>query len=78
LRPPDPNGVYGPYAFGLSGFSEVFKSFAGGPGTLGLHGTNNPSGLGKDVSAGCIRMSNAGITKLAFALPVGTPVEVVA
>jgi lipoprotein-anchoring transpeptidase ErfK/SrfK len=78
LRPPDPDGAYGPYAFGLSGFSEVYKTFAGGPGTLGLHGTNDPSGLGKDVSAGCIRLSNEGITKLARTLPLGTPVEVVA
>lgn len=78
LRPPDPNSVYGAYAFGLSGFSEVFRSFAGGPGTLGLHGTNDPASLGKDVSSGCIRTSNDGITKLAFTLPLGTPVEVVA
>lgn len=77
LRPPARDGVYGPYAFGLSGFSNVFESFAGGPGTLGLHGTNEPAGLGKDVSAGCIRISNAGITKLATVLPLGTPVEVV-
>ena len=78
LRPPDPNGPYGHYAFGLSGYSEVYKSFAGGPGALGLHGTNDPSGLGKDVSAGCIRMSNEGITKLAAVLPLGTPLEIVA
>ncbi len=78
LRPPDPNGPYGHYAFGLSGYSDVLMSFAGGPGALGLHGTNDPSGLGKDVSAGCIRMSNEGITKLAAVLPLGTPVEIVA
>lgn len=78
LRPPDPNGAYGPFAFGLSGFSEVFQTFAGGPGFLGLHGTNDPEGLGKDVSAGCIRMSNEGITRLSSMLPVGSPVDVVA
>ena len=78
LEPPSPNGPYGPYAFGLSGFSEVYTSFAGGNGVLGIHGTNDPSGLGKDVSAGCIRLSNQGITKLAKVLPLGTPVEIVA
>jgi lipoprotein-anchoring transpeptidase ErfK/SrfK len=78
LQPPSPRGPYGPYAFGLSGFSEVHMSFAGGNGVLGLHGTNDPSGLGKDVSAGCIRMSNEGITRLAQVLPLGTPVEIVA
>lgn len=78
LRPPEPNGAYGPFAFGLSGFSEVLQSFAGGPGFLGVHGTNDPAGLGTDVSAGCIRMSNEGITRLASVLPLGSPVEVIA
>ncbi|MDQ3573466.1 MAG: L,D-transpeptidase [Actinomycetota bacterium] len=76
LRPPDPTGPYGPYAYGLSGFSNVFTSFAGGEGVIGIHGTNDPSSLGSDVSHGCIRMSNKGITELANVLPLGVPVEV--
>ncbi len=68
--------VFGPYAFALSGFSDVHYEFAGGPGTLGIHGTNDPSGLGRDVSNGCIRMSNEGITRLAETLPLGVPVEI--
>ncbi len=78
LQPPTPDGPYGPYAFGLSGFSDVYKNFAGGNGVIGLHGTNDPSGLGKDVSAGCIRMRNEAIVELAKVLPLGTPVEIVA
>ena len=76
LKPPDPNGPYGPYAYGLSGFSNVLTTFGGGDGVIGIHGTNDPSGLGHDVSHGCIRMSNAGITKLAAILPLGVPVEI--
>jgi lipoprotein-anchoring transpeptidase ErfK/SrfK len=76
LKPPDPNGTYGPFAFGLSGFSNVLTSFQGGEGVIGLHGTNDPSGLGKDVSAGCIRIDNDAITRLAEILPLGTPVEI--
>jgi lipoprotein-anchoring transpeptidase ErfK/SrfK len=76
LRPPNPAGAYGPYAYGLSGFSNVLNSFAGGDGVIGIHGTNDPSLLGKDVSHGCIRMSNAGITKLAKLLPLGVPVRI--
>jgi len=76
LQPPTPNTVYGPYAYGLSGFSDVFKTFKGGEGVIGIHGNNDPSSLGKDVSAGCIRMSNTGITTLAKMLPLGVPVEV--
>lgn len=68
--------VFGPYAYALSGFSEVYYEFAGGPGTLGIHGTNDPSGLGRNVSNGCIRMSNEGITRMAGTLPVGVPVEI--
>jgi lipoprotein-anchoring transpeptidase ErfK/SrfK len=74
---PSQQGAYGPYAFALSGFSEVLHSFgAGGTGVLGIHGTSDPSGLGRDVSNGCIRMSNAGITQLANLLPLGVPVEI--
>lgn len=76
LQPPNPNTVYGPYAYGLSGFQEVFETFNGAEPVLGIHGNNDPSSLGKDVSAGCIRMSNTGITTLAKMLPLGTPVEV--
>ncbi|MDP8993217.1 MAG: L,D-transpeptidase [Actinomycetota bacterium] len=76
LRPPTPNGPYGTYAYGLSGFSNQLTSFAGGEGVIGIHGTNDPSSIGKDVSFGCIRMSNAGINKLAARLPLGTPVEI--
>lgn len=72
----DPGGPYGPFAYGLSGFSEVLFSFGGGDGQFGIHGTNDPSGLGRDVSNGCIRMSNAGITRLARTLPLGVPVEI--
>jgi lipoprotein-anchoring transpeptidase ErfK/SrfK len=68
--------VYGPYAYPLSGYSEVLFSFGSGDGQMGLHGTNDPSSLGRSVSNGCIRMSNAAITKLAQTLPVGVPVDV--
>lgn len=74
LRPPDPNTVYGTYAYGLSGFSEVLQSFNGGPGQLGIHGTNDPSSIGKRVSSGCIRLRNEDIEKLAALLPLGVPV----
>ncbi|MGF7233764.1 MAG: L,D-transpeptidase [Frankia sp.] len=76
LRPPDPAGSYGPYAFGLSAYSPTLTEFAGGTGQIGLHGTNDPAGLGHDVSHGCIRVANVVITRLARELPLGTPVEI--
>ena len=76
FRPPDPAGPYGPYAYGLSGFSNVLKEFGGGDGVIGIHGTSQPELLGTDVSHGCIRMSNSGISKLAATLPLGVPVDI--
>lgn len=76
LRPPDPGGFYGPYAFGLSAYSPVYTSFAGGDGQIGIHGTNAPQALGGDVSHGCIRVRNAVIARLARQLPLGTPVRI--
>lgn len=76
LAPPDPNSVYGSFAYGLSGFSEVFESFNGGPGQLGIHGTNDPSTIGTQVSSGCVRLNNSDIEFLAEFLPLGTPVEI--
>lgn len=78
LQAPDPNTVYGPYAYGLSGHSDVLTTFNGGDGELGIHGNNDASVLGTDASAGCIRMSNDGITRLAGILRLGTPVEITA
>jgi lipoprotein-anchoring transpeptidase ErfK/SrfK len=76
LRQPDPHGLYGPWAFGLSLYSPVLSSFGGGPGQVGIHGTDDPAGIGRDVSHGCIRLPNAAIERLARLLPLGTPVRI--
>lgn len=70
------NAGYGPYAFGLSAYSEVLTSFGGGPGQIGLHGTDDSASIGKSASHGCIRMTNADITDLANVLPLGTPITI--
>ena len=77
LKPPNPTTVYGTYAYGLSGFSEVLESFNGGPGQLGIHGTNDPTSIGKKVSSGCVRLRNEDIEALAAILPVGVPVQII-
>ena len=76
FRPPDPGGLYGPFAYGLSGFSDTIDSFNGGPGIIGVHGTNQPELLGSNVSHGCIRVDNAVITEMASFLPLGTPITI--
>lgn len=75
LEPPDPTTVYGPYAYGLSGYSETLTDWKDG-GIIGLHGTNDPESIGKAVSHGCIRMRNADIKRLIPLLPLGTPIEI--
>jgi lipoprotein-anchoring transpeptidase ErfK/SrfK len=74
LKQPNPDGEYGPYAFGLSAFSEVLQSFGGGPGEIGIHGTDEPDSIGASISHGCIRVPNVTIVTLAKLLPLGTPV----
>lgn len=78
LESPDPDSVYGRYAYGLSAHSDVLYEFNGGDGEIGIHGNNDSSVLGKSVSAGCVRMSNEGIEELTKILPLGTPVEIIA
>ncbi len=70
------NSGYGPYAYGLSAFSDVLTSFGGGPGQIGLHGTADAASIGHSVSHGCIRLTNTDITTLAKLLPLGTPVHI--
>jgi lipoprotein-anchoring transpeptidase ErfK/SrfK len=76
LQPSNPGGSYGPYSFGLSAHSNVLKTFAGGDGRVGLHGTNEPGLIGSSVSHGCIRLRNAAVLRLAKILPLGTPVYI--
>jgi lipoprotein-anchoring transpeptidase ErfK/SrfK len=76
LKAPNPHTAYGPFAYGLSGYSPTLEQFAGGDAEVGIHGNNDTSALGHNISHGCIRMSNDGITKLAATLPLGTPVDI--
>ncbi len=78
LQPSSPDGPYGSYAYGISGFSEALDTFGGGDGMIGIHGTNDPGAIGRDVSHGCIRLTNEAIEALVPLLPLGTPVEIVA
>ncbi len=74
IRSSDP--FYGPFALGLSAYSPVLTSYAGGDGQLGIHGTNQPWSIGRKVSAGCIRVDNRVIRRLARLIPLGTPVVI--
>lgn len=70
------NWGYGDYAYGISAFSEVLNSFGGGPGQIGIHGTEDEDSIGTAASHGCVRLKNEDISYLAAILPLGTPVHI--
>jgi lipoprotein-anchoring transpeptidase ErfK/SrfK len=76
LRPPQISAVYGAWALGLSAYSEVLEQFGTGDGQIALHGTSDPTDLGRQVSNGCVRLDNGAITTLAEKLPLGTTVTI--
>ena len=55
----------------------MLETFNGGDGEIGIHGNNDASVLGSDVTHGCIRMDNDAITELTKVIRLGTPVDVV-
>ncbi len=66
-----------PFALATSARSVVLQQFAGGPGQIALHGTNNvPGALGTAASNGCIRLSTAAITWLARRIGSGIPLTI--
>lgn len=63
-REPNPGGPYGAMWLTLS------------KAGYGIHGTNDPSSIGKAVSRGCIRMYNHDVLALAALIPNGTQVNI--
>ncbi|MBD7967324.1 L,D-transpeptidase [Paenibacillus gallinarum] len=63
-RQANPGGPFGAYWLGLS------------KAHYGIHGTNNPSSIGHNVSHGCIRMYNEDVLDLASKVTVGTRVTI--
>ncbi|HET6570998.1 MAG TPA: L,D-transpeptidase [Solirubrobacterales bacterium] len=67
----------GPYALATSARSNVFQEFDGGPGQIGIHGTDNLGGVpGTAVSHGCVRLDSGAITWLARRIGAGVPLTI--
>ena len=66
----------GSFAFGISGIQPHLPAGWSGGNQLAIHGTNDPSSIGRSVSAGCIRVSESTIDRLLPLLVYGTPVVV--
>lgn len=63
-KQPNPGGPFGVLWMGLS------------KPHYGIHGTNNPASIGKDVSQGCIRMFNRDVLDLSSRVSIGTGVVI--
>jgi lipoprotein-anchoring transpeptidase ErfK/SrfK len=73
-----PNGPYGVFALGLSGYSNVLSSFDGTLPQIAVHGTPYPDQVGQDLSNGCVRIPSPIILMIAKVVPLGTPVTITA
>ena len=63
-KQPNPGGPFGVLWMGLS------------KPHYGIHGTNDPSSIGKNVSHGCIRMYNEDVLQLSEYAPIHTRVTI--
>jgi hypothetical protein len=76
-RVPLPAGnALGSFALGISGIQPRLPAGWSGGNQLAIHGTNDPSSIGRSVSAGCIRVSESALDRLIPLLVYGTPVIV--
>jgi lipoprotein-anchoring transpeptidase ErfK/SrfK len=73
LIPSNTAGPFGPAALGVSAFSNVLTGWTQG-GPIAIHGTNDPSSIGHNVSNGCIRVRNEVLRRLFKQVLAGTPV----
>ncbi len=72
----NPDGAYGPFAFGVAAWSDTLSEFGDGDGQIAIHGTDQPAVLGTAASHGCIRVPNDVADRLAALLPLGVPVDI--
>jgi hypothetical protein len=76
-RVPFPSGgSLGTFAFGISGIQPNLPAGWSGGDQLAIHGTNDPSSIGRSASAGCLRVSERVLARLKRLLRLGTPVVV--
>jgi len=69
-------GSLGSFAFGISGIQPRLPAGWSGGNQLAIHGTNDPSSIGTNASAGCMRVSERGLDRLMPLLRLGTPIIV--
>ena len=71
----NPSGPFGPAAIGVSAFSPTLTDWAQG-GPIAIHGTSDPSSVGRAASHGCIRVQNDVARRLLRLVGTGSPVVI--
>jgi hypothetical protein len=76
VQPPDDEGPYGTYAYGLAGSPALREGLEDGEGVVGIHGTDNVDLVGTDMPVGSIALTADVLARLVddLGLPLGTPV----
>ena len=67
----------GSFAFGISGIQPRLPTGWSGGNQLAIHGTNSPWTIGRNASAGCVRVSEQALARMKPLLRLGTPVVIV-
>lgn len=78
IKQSNDTGVYGSWVLATNGYSDSLDTFNDGLPVIAFHGTNQPELVGTKASNGCVRMTNEVVSKLADALPAGTPIDIIA
>lgn len=68
-------GAYGPWFLRLYTGADRTKSGKTWEG-IGIHGTHDPTSIGKMATEGCIRLKNEDIVELKEKVKIGTPVRI--
>lgn len=79
VQPPDDDGPYGTYAYGLAGSPTVRAGLEAGEGVVGIHGSDDEDLIGTEMSTGSVAIAADVLTRLVddLGLPLGTPVVIV-
>ncbi len=70
--------AYGSGVLAINAISEDLDSWQGGSPLIAMHGWDQTSDIGSNVSDGCVQMTNERLVSLLGSVPLGTPVSVVA
>lgn len=68
--------TFSPIVLPLGAHSNTYTSYAGGPGTIGIHTWPTGDTYGTASSDGCIRVPPDALTDISATVPLGTPVLV--